>query len=166
MREQDVNALRLEIERWLRDWPELAEDIQLRADMLDAETPIADVLADLIRMSESTRMLRDGSKEQLARLKARTERFDRRIEFARSLMRAVLDAAALRKFELAEGTIYLRQNQPQVVGDLDADTLPDDLVVVKRTPDKKAIREALEAGRVIEGVALSNSEPSIVVTIK
>lgn len=166
MREQDVNALRLEIERWLRDWPELAEDIQLRADMLDAQTPLADVLADLIRMSESARMLRDGSKEQLARLKARTERIDHRIEFARAMMRAILDTAGLRKFELAEGTIFLRQNQPQLIGDPDPNVLPDELVKIERKPDKVKIKEALARGLVVPGYQLSNSEPSVVVAIK
>jgi hypothetical protein len=166
MREQDVNALRLEIERWLRDWPELAEDIQLRADMLDAETPIADVLADLIRIGEGTRMLRDASHEQLARLKARVERFDRRVEFTRSLMLSIMSAAELRKFELAEGTVYLRNNPPQIVGIADGNKLPDDLVKIERKPDRVKIKEALQAGREIEGLALSNAPPSIVVAIR
>lgn len=166
MRPQDVDALRIEIERWLRDYPELADDIQLRADMLDAQTPIADVLADLIRMGEAARMLRDGSKEQLARLKARSERFDKRIEFTRSLMRAVLDTAALKKFELPEGTVFLRHNQPTLIGEVDPVALPDELVKIERKPDKAKIKDALSRGLVVPGYQLSNSEPSIVVTIK
>lgn len=166
MRPQEIDALRTAIEALIRQYPEIAEDEVLRADMLEAETDLNEVLTGLLRMEEDARALRDGTKEQAARLKARVERFEQRIEGSRLLMMALLDAAQLRKRELPEGTIYLRNNPQQLVGTLDAATLPDDLVKIERKPDKAAIKEALKAGRVIEGVVLSNAPPSVVVTIK
>jgi hypothetical protein len=160
--------LRIAIETFLKEWPELAEDIQLRADMLDAETPMSEALADLIRLSEGARALKEGTKDQLARLKARGERLERRIDFARTLMLSILQSADLKKVELPEATVYLRNNPPQVlgVGVVDADKLPDDLVKIERKPDRTKIKEALEAGRSLDGLVLSNSPPSIVVMVK
>jgi predicted RNA-binding protein len=166
MREQDADQLRIVIENLVRRYPEIAEDAVLRADMLDGETEISEVLTDLIRVGEDARALRDATKQQLANLKARAERFDRRLEFSREMMAALLDVANLRKWELPEATVYLRNNPRQLVGDLNADALPDDLVKIERSPDKAKIKDALKAGRVIEGVQLSNAAPSLVVTVK
>jgi hypothetical protein len=166
MREQDADALRQEIENLIRTYPEIAEDEVLRADMLDGETSITDVLTDLIRMGEDARALRDATKQQQTNLKARAERFDRRLEFTRALMMSILAAADLRKIELAEATIYLRNNPQQIIGEPDPAKLPDELCRIKREPDKAAIKEAMKAGTVIEGLVLSNSPPSVVVTVK
>jgi len=166
MKEQDANALRLEIENLILRFPEIAQDEILRADMLDGETSISDVMTDLIRMGEDARALRDATKDQLANLKARGERFERRVEFSRALMMSILNAADLRRFELPEATIFMRNNPQQIVGELDGDKLPDGLVKIERKPDRVKIKEALKAGQVLPGLALSNSPPSIVVTVK
>jgi hypothetical protein len=166
MKEQDANAVRLEIENLILRFPEIAQDEILRADMLDGETSISDVMTDLIRMGEDARAMREATKDQLANLKARGERFDRRLEFSRALMMSIMNAADLRKFELPEGTIFMRNNPQQIVGEVDGDKLPDDLVRIERKPDRTKIKEALKEGRALPGLALSNSPPSIVVTVK
>lgn len=166
MREQDADALRLEIENLIRTFPEIAEDEVLRADMLEGETSISDILTDLIRMGEDARAMRDATKAQQGNLKARAERFDRRVEFTRALMMAILGSADLRKIELPEATIYLRNNPQAIIGEVDGDALPDDLVKIERKPDRKKIRDALLAGAALDGLALSNSPPSVVVVVK
>jgi len=166
MREQDADALRLEIQNLIIRFPEIAEDEILRADMLDGETSISDVMTDLIRMGEDARAMQNATKEQLERLKERGERFGRRLEFTRSLMLAILSSANLRKLELPEATVYLRNNPQQIIGEPDAAKLPDDLCKIERKPDKAKIKEALKAGQSLDGLFLSNSQPSIVVTVK
>lgn len=162
----EADALRLEIEDLIRRFPEIAEDEFLRADMLEGSTNISDVLTDLIRMGEDARAMRDATKQQQTNLKARADRFERRIEFARALMMSILNAADLRKMELPEGTVYLRNNPPQIVGEPDPDKLPDSLVRIERKADKKAILAALKEGQEFEGLALSNQPPSIVVVVR
>ncbi|MET3308073.1 siphovirus Gp157 family protein [Bradyrhizobium diazoefficiens] len=166
MNEKEADMLRAEIERLIHDYPEIAEDEVLRADMLDGETALSDVLTDLIRMGEDAKAMRDAAKSRQDDLKARAQRFDRRVEFTRALMLAILDAADLRKVELPEGTVFLRNNPQQIVGEPDPTTLPDDLVKVERKADKTKIKDALKAGRELPGLALSNSPPSVVVTVK
>jgi hypothetical protein len=156
---EQANRLRLAIEDLIRRYPEIAEDEVLREDMLEGETSIDEVLGSLARVRRDTRGLRDDSKAQLEDLKARRERFDRRYDFFTELMTAVLDVAGLR-------TIYLRNNPPNIVGEVDPEKLPDDLVKIERKADRDKIKEALKAGRELEGLALSNSPPSLVVTVK
>src|SRR5262245_50344091 len=88
------------IERLVTKYPEIAEDEVLRADMLEGETGISDVLTELIRVGEEARAFRDATKQQQANLKARADRYDRRLEFTREFMADILDAANLRKWEL------------------------------------------------------------------
>ena len=166
MREQDADLLRTEIENLIRQYPEIAEDEILRADMLDGETAISDVLTSLIRMGEDARSMRDATKTQLDNLKARGDRFVRRLEFTRALIFKILEAANLKKMELPEATVYLRNNQPALVGEPDGDKLPDNYVKIERKPDKKKIKEAMAEGIMFDGLSLSNQPPSVVVTIR
>jgi hypothetical protein len=166
MKPSQAEFLLIQLEALLRRFPEIAEDKVLRADMFEGETEISDVLTDLIRLGEDARALRDGTKEQLARLKERAERFDRRLAFSRAFMAALLETANLRRWELPEATVFLRNNPPTVVGEIDGDKLPDDLVEIVRKPNKAFIKLALQEGRVIEGLQLSNSPPSITVLVK
>ena len=166
MRPAEAQLLFAVIERLITKYPEIAEDAVLRADMLEGETDISDVLTDLIRVGEEARAFRDATKQQQDNLKARAERYGRRLEFTREFMMAILEAADLRKWELPEATVFLRNNPPQLVGEPDADALPDDLVKIERKPDRAKIKDALKAGRAIEGLQLSNQPPSVVVTVR
>lgn len=166
MKPNEIDALRLEIENLLRLYPEIAEDEVLRADMLDGETSMADVLTGLIRLGEDARTMRDATKTQLDNLKARSERFGRRLEVTRSLMHSILNVANLKKVELPEATVYLRNNPQQLIGEPDGDALPDEFVKIKRMADRAAIKAALQAGRELPGLQLSNAPPSIMVMVK
>lgn len=166
MNENDVNMLRAEIESLIRQYPEIAEDEVLRADMLDGETSLHDVLIHLVNEGEDAKALREAMKARQDDLKARAQRFDRRVEFTRALMMVVLEAAKLRKIELPEATVFLRNNAPQVVGEVIPETLPDDLVKIERKPDRAKIKDALKAGRELPGLALSNCPPSVIVTVR
>lgn len=166
MYQHDADGLRLEIERLLWGFPELADDEILRADMLDGSTNISEVLTTLVRGIEDAKALKSGTQERLEELKSRGERFALRIDFLRALIQKILDAADLRKIELAEATLALRNNPPQIVGSPIADQLPDDLCRIKREPDKTKIKQALLDGRDVPGCVLGNAPPSVMVKIK
>lgn len=166
MLEQQSNQLRQQIETLLREYPELAEDEILRADMLEGETNIAEIVTAIHRMTEDAKALRDGTQERLDDLAARRNRFKQRVEFGRDLILKILDAAQVKKLELPEVTVSLRNNKPVLIGEVDPGLLPDDLVKITRAVDRAKVREVLEAGQVIEGFNLSNAPPSLVVKVK
>jgi hypothetical protein len=68
-----------------------------------------------------------------------------------------------------QATLSLAAGRPKVIiGDAAADRLPDALVSTQivRTPNKAAIRAALEAGDIVEGACLSNATPVLQVRSK
>jgi hypothetical protein len=166
MLNQQTSELRQHIEALLRDYPDLANDEFLRADMLEGETDIKEVLTQIHRMISDTMVLRDGTQPRLDDLVTRRQRFQARIDFGRDLISAILMSADLRKVELPEVTLSLRNNPRQLVGEPDTAVLPDELVRVVRSPDKKKIKEWLEAGREVPGCALDNAAPSLMVKTK
>lgn len=162
----DINGLRNEIEALIRDNPELAEDEVLRADMLDAETDMYSVLTALFDASAETKTMMAAITDRLHNLSMRRARFSRRFDALRDLMLKVLQSADLNRIELADATLSQRTSPPQIVGHLDPDDLPEDLVKLVREPNRIAIREALLAHRAVPGVVLSNSPPTLMVRVR
>jgi hypothetical protein len=166
MLEQQANTLRLEIEALLREFPDLADDEILRADMLEGETDIREIVTSVNRMMEDAKALRDGTVARLDELASRKGRFQQRMDFGRELIRKILESAQIRKLELAEVTVSLRNNAPALMGEHDPESMPSEFCKVTRTIDRKKVREALEAGRDVEGFYLSNAAPSLMVKVK
>lgn len=162
----DVDELRRAIEALICEYPDLAEDEMLRADMLDGETDIKAVLAELFEATDDNRSMIAALTDRVHQLTTRRTRFTRRVEFLRELMLKILQSADLKKVELAEVTLSQRRTPPQIVGEIDPDMLPDDLVVIERKPDRAAIREALLANRELPGLALSNAPPGLTINTK
>src|SRR5262249_46655263 len=106
MLEQQTITLRQRIEALIREFPELAEDEILRADMLEGNTDINEIVTNIHRMMEDAKALRDGTQGRLDDLIARRERFQKRVDFGRDLMFAIMESAGTRKLELPEATIF------------------------------------------------------------
>jgi hypothetical protein len=162
----NVDHLRLAIEDLIRNYPDLEEDEMLRADMLDAETDIEGVLTALFQAVDNNKLMVSAITARTHELAARKKRFERRVEFLRSLMLQVLQTADLKKYELAEATLSQRASQPAIVGEPDVAALPADLCRVTVEPDRVKIREALLAHREVPGLALSNSPPVLSINVK
>jgi hypothetical protein len=156
-----IDQLRLDIEALIREYPDLAEDEMLRADMLDGETDMRNVLSALFNAVDDNRSMIEAIKYRQQQLKERQARMARRVDFLRSLMLKVLQSANLRKVELAEATLSQRATQPQIIGEPSVDDLPRELLRVTVEPDRVKIREALIAGQTVPGVVLSNAPPTL-----
>jgi hypothetical protein len=162
----NVDQLRLQIEALIREFPDLADDEILRADMLDAETDLKTVLSELFDLADDAKENIEKQTRRLQTLSARRARFARQVEFYRELMLRLLQSADLKKIILPEATLSQMTGLPQIVGEIDLLALPDDLVRIKREPNREAIRAALLAGRELPGLALSNSQPKLLVRDK
>ncbi len=146
--------------------PEILEDDEAWLLSLESETKFDELLTQLVRRIEDTKALAEGTGNRMDELKARKDRFLRRIESLRDLMFKLMESAELAKLELAEATITVRKGQPQLVGEPDPATLPDELCKISCTPDRTAIKEALKTGQTVPGFQLSNSQPSLSIRIK
>ena len=167
MMKMEADALRVEIEFLLSQYPELKDDDDLRADMLEGETDISVVLTALNRYREDTRALADGSQARVEELMARKKRLGVRVDFISKLIQSILFTAQIRKIELPEVTLSIRENpQSLQIDDGSIADLPGDLIRTKVEPDRKKIREAIVEGRNVPGCVLVSSSPSLLVKIK
>lgn len=162
----DPTVIQQQIANLLTECPELAEDEILRSDMIEGETEAFDLLTAIVRKIEDAKALSEGTKERLEELRARKDRFGRRVDGLRSLAIKIMDAGGLTKAELAEATLSLRASGRKLVGEPDPASLPDDLCKITRAADKTKIKAALEAGQSVPGCELGNGEPSLAIRIK
>ena len=92
-------------------------------------------------------------------LKARKTRFERRDIAMRALMFSALQWADLRKAELPEATLSIRDGVAKVVI-VDEEQIPDDFMRIRKEPNKSTIKDALTSGmQEVPGAAMSNVEP-------
>ena len=161
-----ADHLRAEIEYLLAQYPELKDDEDLRADMLEGETELFTILTALHRYREDSKALIEGSQARLEELAARKKRLGTRMDFLRQLMQSLLASSELRKVELPEVTLSITNRPQALIGPDDADGLPDELVRIRREPDRPKIKEALQAGRDVPGFVLNNAPPGLTVRVK
>lgn len=166
MRALDPTIIRHQIDNLSIAYPDLATDEEDWSLALASETDLDDLLVMLVRRIDDTKALLEGTDGRLKELQSRKERFGRRIEAYRTLILKLMSAADVKTRELAEATLSVCNVAPKVVGEPDPLTLPDDLVVVQRKPDRTAIKEALQAGREVTGCQLSNGDVSLTVRVK
>lgn len=146
--------------------PELLEDDEAWELSLESETDIDELLTKIVRRIEDTKALVIGTKDRFEELKTRKERFETRIDGLRTLLFKMMEAADLKKRELPEATLSLREGQQQLVGSADPKELPDTLCKISRDLDRTKIKDALKAGQTVPGFQLSNSQPTLSIRIK
>jgi len=154
-----------EIANLVLHYPELADDEQLRADMIEGETEAFEFLSRVVRSIGENKALASGIADYLGELAERKSRVERRIDAFRALAFHVMQKADLRKVELPEATLSVRNGTQKVIVS-DETALPDTCIKVVRSPDKTAIKERLSAGEEVPGAFLSNGEPSISIRVK
>lgn len=159
----NIEQLKLDIRNVLLRFPDLAEDPEFLEGTLEGATTIKETLAELAHEIDENKMMVDGIDRRVDELTERKGRFVRRVEAIREMILAVLQAANLKKVELDEVTLSQRASQPQVIGNADPETLPDEFVRVRRELNKTAIKDALKDGREVPGFVLNNSPPGLTV---
>lgn len=149
----------------LAEYPELAEDDQLRADMLEGSTDLHEVLSRLVEGVAEANMMREAIKARRVELAEREDRFAHRAEVYRSLIERVMTATDTVKVVLPIATLSVRDAAPKLVEVNLADT-PEHLWRVKREPNKAAISDTLKQGVEVPGWTLSNGGKSLTIRSK
>jgi Siphovirus Gp157 len=161
----EIFIVRQQIEALLAQYPELAEDEVLRADMFEGETDLTGILRDLEAQRQHADALEDAIGETIKQLTMRCGRFQRRQDALRAMMLALLQTAQLRKVELPEATLSIRSAPARVIIHDEAE-LPEVYWRIKREPDKVKIKEALVTAAVVPGASLSNSPDTLAIRVK
>lgn len=156
----DVANLAAEIDSLFVAYPELAEDDQLRADMLEGETNLHAVFERLLGVEREANSLIGAVKERIDDLQARKARAERRKDAMRGLMLKLLQASGLPRASLTEATISISKGRDSVEI-TDEAALPKKFLKVVSSPDKTLIKVALDAGKKVKGAALKAGEPTL-----
>lgn len=149
----------------IREYPELEDDEQLRADMVEGSTDCDEMLTAIEKRRQEAAAMAGAVATQIDDLDIRQRRFEAREKAMRTFAHRILDAAGLKKRELPIATFSVRAGTPRVVI-VNEEWLPDEFVRVKREPDKTAIKASLVIGMAVPGAALSNGEPTLSVRVK
>lgn len=158
----DVASVLADIDALLAAYPELAEDEDLRADMLEGETDLHSVLTRLVAIERDADAMIKAIADRARDLSGRKARYEKRKDAMRGLMLRVMQAAGATKAPLAEATVSVGKGRTGV-DIVDADALPDTLVRVERVPDKKAIMERLAANENVPGAVLREATATVTV---
>lgn len=154
----------------------LAEQYRQAAEQLaDLDLPaevVADTLESLtgeieIKAANVAMFVRnlDGMAEQIKAaedaMSARRKAIEKRADHVREYLKANMERVGISKIECPYFKISLRDNPASVVVD-DAESIPADYMrqpdAPPPAPDKKAISEAIKAGKEVPGVHLSKSK--------
>ena len=160
-----IDDLTTQLNSMLAEYPELADDEQLRADVLEGETDIADVMERIWAVECEAKGFIAGIAERQKDLGKRKARYTHKVEAMRKLMLLVLNRADLPKLELPEFTVSTRKVSPAVVIH-DPAAIPFEFGKSTWAPDQKLIKEALQNGDTVEGCHMSNGSISITVRSK
>lgn len=158
----DVTMLEREFADLVAAYPELAEDDELRADTIEGETDAYRVLGKIVAIERDANTMLLAIGERAKDLAARKDRYTRRKDAMRALLLRLLKAADLNKVSLPEATVSVGKGRAGVEI-VDESLLPDNVVKMKREPDKTAIKAALDAGEDVPGAMLREGQPSVTV---
>lgn len=161
----DIAAFKAHVAELLATYPELAEDEDLRADMVEGETDMVPLVERLLKMKLDADAMAKAIKERKQEIAERQSRYERKAEGARSLIKSMMLAADLPKITLPDATISITAARTTVEIN-DERELPQGFVELRRFPRKAEIKAALEAGEEVPGASLGLSEEGIMVRVK
>lgn len=140
-------------------------DVQTFLDSLDGETDAMDILGRLILDREEAKAHEAAAKAVADDYTTRARRMVDKQKALAKAMGQLLDAIGERKVAHPLGTVS-RKDGALSVEITDEASVPTQLSKITKTPDKTAIRAALEAGETIPGAELRRGEPGIIVRVR
>lgn len=149
----DAGRVRFEIDRLMEAFPALAEDDQLRADMIEGEVGIETVMTRIYRSLREDEAMAEGAKALKDDLAARQKRYEARVASKKALAMAILDAADLPKLTLPVATFSVQDGKVRTVVD-NVDELAQGFYQTVRQAKTDEIRAALMKGAEVPGARL------------
>ena len=162
---QIVNAARISIEALIAHYPDLADDDQLRIDMIEGETDFNRIMARLIRLDLEAKADAEAIKSIKNEYAERQKRAENRSAAYRDLMIALMNTAGVDKLPLPEGTVSILSPRTRV-SVVDVNELPQGFFKTERKPLSDEIKTALMNGEAVPGAELTLGEQSVMVRVK
>lgn len=134
-------------------------------DTLDGETDVMDILGAILRDRMEAAVFEAANKAAADEYSTRARKFAERQKALSKALGKILDMTGQKKVQHPLGTVSRIAGRASV--EITDETLvPRELCQITVSPDKKAIKEALESGESVPGAALSIGDPSVSVRVK
>lgn len=127
---------------------ECGSDDQAFIDCIEGETNAFEALESVHQSLSQDEELIEGITARMAALNARLDRVKARKDAKRRAIGQILRAAGLKKAELVEATVSVRDGKPKLVI-VDANAVPSEYTRTKTEPDKTAINKAFEGAEAL-----------------
>lgn len=161
----DAGAVLAAINRLSEQYPELADDEELKSATIEGETDFERVIEQLLDAYLDAVSMKGAIADRIDALKERSDRYSRRADGAKALMLTLMQAAEQKTLRLPTATISVGNGRDKVVID-DEKALPQGFVRHEPVPLKTEIMAALAAGDTIPGARLERSSPTLSIRTK
>lgn len=161
----DIAAFKAHWAAMLEAHPELSEDGELRADMLEGETDLHALVGRLVNIRSEASAMASAIKAIKQDNAERQARFERKADGASALLKSLLLAADVDRVTLPEATVSITKPRTKV-NILDDAALPQGFYAVLRKPKSAEIKAALEAGEKVPGAELVLGDEGLMVRTK
>ncbi|MGI3168417.1 siphovirus Gp157 family protein [Pseudooceanicola sp. C21-150M6] len=129
-------------------------------DSLDGETDAVDLVDHLLRKALDDKALSEAAKVQAADISERARRIAARSDAQKRAILSILRATGEKKLERPLATVSRRAGGVSLKI-TDEAAIPSQLTVTTTSPDKAAIKKALQAGEAIPGAELVTGDETI-----
>lgn len=162
---REAGIIRNQIEALKSLYPEMTEDADLLADMLEGETDLNAILAKLVDYVLEAESMAEAVKARKNEIAERQKRYERQSDSGRKIIQQLMESACADKVTLPEATLSITKARTSV-NVTDLDMLPQGYFRTERKALSKEIKAALEAGDRIPGAELVMGECGLMMRTK
>lgn len=162
---KDAQAVKTHINALLGRFPELADDDEFRADVIEGETDLYRLLSKILDEKREADVMVEAIKAREDALKSRRQRYENRAEAYRTLIHDLMESAELAKVTLPEATLSITKARQTVAVD-NVDELPQGYYSIEKKPLKSDIKKTLDAGEDVPGARLVTGETGLTIRVK
>ena len=134
-------------------------------DSLDGETDAVDLVDHLLRKALDDKAMSEAAKAYAGEISDRAKRIAARSDAQKKAILSILQATGEKKLERPLGTVSRRAGGISLRITDEAE-IPSQLTVTTVSPDKAAIKKALQAGESVPGAELVTGDETISVRVK
>ena len=158
----DAESVKAQIALLLSAYPDVEDDAELLADMLEGETNLNGLLERIMSIKFNDEDMDAALELRGKAIQARRERYRARADAMKDLALSLMQAAKLDKIELTEATLSIRKPSKRVEV-VNEDEIPSQLMRITKSPDRVEIKKQLEAGETVPGCVMGVGEIGLTV---
>ena len=159
---REAGVVRNQIEALKAIYPEMTEDADLLAGMIEGETDLERVLDKVLSFTLDARANAAATKDRKDEMGERQKRFERQEQTGRAILLQLMDVSGQSKIVLPEATLSITAARTSV-NITDVNDLPQGFYATERKPLSSEIKIALEKGERIPGAELVMGECGLMV---